>query len=339
MRPTARRTPALLLASAATLVPIACSPRGDAGDRPAAPVAQCDLNSSATPTAVKSATAGAAVPIAGTAHVHNLFRLSPSILSGSAPEGDGGFEELRALGVRTVVSVDGATPDVARAEAHGLRYVHVPTTYATVTPAQRLEIARAVRDLPGPVFIHCHHGKHRGPAAAASAAVALGLITPEQGLAFMHQAGTAASYPGLFACVRGAAPAAPAEIDSAPAEFPSVRRPAGLVACMVEIDDAYDHLGRIRAAGWAVPADHPDLVPASEAARVVEGLRLAREDARARASEDLSRRLAEAIERASAVEEGLAAVRRPGVAELEARWSALGTSCAGCHAAHRDPAP
>jgi len=42
---------------------------------------------------------------------------SEAFYSGSAPEGDAGFDALVKLGIKTVISVDGATPDLARAKA------------------------------------------------------------------------------------------------------------------------------------------------------------------------------------------------------------------------------
>jgi hypothetical protein len=248
----------------------------------------------------------------------NVYRLSLGILSGSVPVGDAGFEELVRIGVRTIISVDGAAPDVARAEARGLRYVHIPIAYAEVTDLQRAEIARAIRDLPGPVYIHCHHGKHRGPAAAAAAGVTLGLITPEQGVAFMSEAGTARSYEGLYASVACSHVATPMELDAAPADFPAVRRPEGLLAAMLDVDESFEHLTAIRASGWTAPIDHPDLVPAAEAGRLADGLRLAGEDPGALArGEELLRHLTAAAEKATALEEAI--VDRATSATLEAR--------------------
>lgn len=194
--------------------------------------------------------------------------------SGSAPEGDAGFGSLAALGVRTIVSVDGAVPEVARAKAHGLRYVHLPIGYDGFDAARRAELARAVRDLPGPVYIHCHHGKHRSAGAAASVALALGWLTNEAALERMRVSRTAAGYRGLWACAREGRPMSAAEIDAAPADFPEESRPDGLVAAMVALDEALEHLKAIEKAGWRVPDAHPDLVPAAEAGRMAELLRL-----------------------------------------------------------------
>src|SRR4051794_40365147 len=64
--------------------------------------------------------------------LQNLFRVSDRVYSGSSPEGDPGFASLERLGIRTVITVDGAKPDVATAERHGLRYVHLPIGYGGV---------------------------------------------------------------------------------------------------------------------------------------------------------------------------------------------------------------
>ena len=285
-----------------------------------------------------SSTASDPRPPGGGAQEHaalpNLHRLSEGVLSGGVPAGDAAFAELAAMGVRTVISVDGATPDVEAARRHGLRYVHVPITYSEVADPQRLELARAIRDLPGSVYIHCHHGKHRSAAAAAAAGVTLGLVTPDEGVAYMTQAGTAPRYEGLWTCVSRARPAAPAELDAAPAEFPAVRAAEGIVAAMVEVDLAFEHLGRMRAAGWRVPADHPDLVPAAEAGRLADNLRLGARDDPAGRGEGFALRLQQAVEQAEALEQAI--VAGAPAAELEPRWRLVSASCRDCHRTYRD---
>src|SRR4051794_20430730 len=62
----------------------------------------------------------------GAARVGNALRVTDNLYSGSSPEGDEGFRSLCEWGVRTVISVDGAAPDVERARRFGLRYVHLP---------------------------------------------------------------------------------------------------------------------------------------------------------------------------------------------------------------------
>src|SRR6516162_6300346 len=155
------------------------------------------------------------------AGLHNVFRLTDQLYSGSSPEGDDGFASLQRLGVRTIISVDGARPDVERARRFGLRYVHLPIGYDGVPEEQGLRIAKAVRDLPGPVYVHCHHGKHRGPAAAAVARLCVDeRCGVEQALEGMRRAGTDPHYTGLYAAPRDLRRPTKDDLDRLPDDFP-----------------------------------------------------------------------------------------------------------------------
>ena len=88
--------------------------------------------------------------------LHNVLRLSAKLTSGSSPDGEEGFRSLLRLGIRTIISVDGSRPDVETARKFGLRYIHLPVGYDGVPRDRALQLARAVRDLPGPVYVHCH---------------------------------------------------------------------------------------------------------------------------------------------------------------------------------------
>jgi len=174
--------------------------------------------------------------------LHNVLRLTPRVLSGSSPDGADGFASLHRLGVRTVLSVDGATPEVELAARHGLRYVHLPVGYDGVPPAQLLRLTKALRDLPGPVYVHCHHGKHRGPAAATSALVCLGEMTPDAAVQAMRDAGTDPRYAGLFGLPHTLAPVPAADLDRVPSDFPPQAPTADLTQRMVQIDATWDRL-------------------------------------------------------------------------------------------------
>jgi protein tyrosine phosphatase (PTP) superfamily phosphohydrolase (DUF442 family) len=130
--------------------------------------------------------------------LHNVYRITEKLYSGSSPDGDLGFRSLQKLGIKTIISVDGARPEVIGAHSHGMRYLHIPFGYDGIPPAQILRLAKAVRDLPGPIYIHCHHGMHRGPAAAS--AIHLCLDKNCQALAEMRRAGTDPHYTGLMRC-------------------------------------------------------------------------------------------------------------------------------------------
>jgi protein tyrosine phosphatase (PTP) superfamily phosphohydrolase (DUF442 family) len=271
----------------------------------------------------------------------NVWRLSPTLYSGGSPEGDEGFRSLRALGVRTIITVDGARPEVERARKFGLRYVHLPTGYDGVPRDQALRIARAVRDLPGPVYIHCHHGLHRGPAAAAAARLCVDpKCTVAEALEGMRRAGTDPHYRGLFESVSTLRRPTAGELERVPADFPETTRVLALTQVMVEIDDRWEHLKQVRAAGWKTPPDHPDLDPPHEALLLREQYREAARLPQSRQrSEDFRRRLDNAEGRARELEEVLRRGKEQGPADraaAERAFNRAAAACAGCHARYRD---
>lgn len=271
------------------------------------------------------------------AGLHNVVAYAGSgLYSGSAPDGDAGFDSLAALGIRTIISVDGAAPDVAAARRLGMRYVHLPIGYNGMERKRTLEIARAVKELPGPVYIHCHHGKHRSAGAAGAAAVTLGLLTQQQALQRMEVSGTSPSYPGLFRCVTTAAAADAQELAQTSGEFPEISRTTSVVQSMVEMDAAFDRLALIQESGWKTPANHPDLVPAAEAGRLADSFRTLQQlqPCRARGSEFL-KLLQEGADLAARLESALTEPRGA-AAELDEARKRLGQSCKGCHARFRD---
>jgi protein tyrosine phosphatase (PTP) superfamily phosphohydrolase (DUF442 family) len=273
--------------------------------------------------------------------LHNVFRLTGRLYSGSVPEGDTGFASLRQLGVRTVISVDGARPDVSRARRFGLRYVHLPIGYDGVPEAQALRLARATRDLLGPVYVHCHHGKHRGPAAAAAVRRCLDTACDsEAAVAELRRAGTDPRYAGLYASVRTLHPPTAGELDRVSADFPEVAEVGGLVTAMVGMDERMENLKLARAAGWKGPADHPDVDPPHEALLLAEHYReAARLPEVAKRSDEFRRWLAEAGEGATRLEVALRPADGKGPADAAAAervFKSAEGACAACHARFRD---
>lgn len=267
--------------------------------------------------------------------LHNVFQLWPNLLSGSVPDHAEGFASLRQLGVRTIISVDAATPDVAAAKASGMRYVHIPVGYHGLSADQQLALAKALHDLPKPVYIHCHHGKHRGPAAAASAAVLTGQLSNTEAILFLEQAGTSSSYPGLYRCVMKAFPLQESALRDAQVELPEIARVAGFAQAMSLAQDAYDHLTEIRDAGWRTPASHPDLAPAAEAGRLENLLRGLREAPETRSHPPEFATMMDECWRAtndleSALKRGSAS------SELTQALKRIDNACRACHVNFRD---
>jgi protein tyrosine phosphatase (PTP) superfamily phosphohydrolase (DUF442 family) len=270
------------------------------------------------------------------AGLHNVFRVTDQLYSGSSPEGDTGFQSLQELGVRTMVSVDGARPEVERARKFGLRYVHLPIGYDGVPREQALRMVRAVRDLPGPVYIHCHHGKHRGPAAAAVVRLCLDeKCSVADAVAEMRRAGTDPHYTGLYAAAEQMRRPTREELDQVSNDFPEVAQVPALALLMVEIDQRWDNLKRARAAGWKTPADHPDIDPPHEALQLREHFReAARLSTVKDRPDDFRRGLAESEQAAAGLEEALRAKSSPAAADKA--FATLGERCSQCHARYRD---
>jgi protein tyrosine phosphatase (PTP) superfamily phosphohydrolase (DUF442 family) len=276
------------------------------------------------------------------AGVENLYRLGPGLYSGAQPEGEAGFSALKRLGVRTIISVDGATPDVDAARRQGIRYVHLPVGYDGIPPEQAVRLVKAVRDLPGPAFIHCHHGKHRGPAAAALGGVAAQGWTREQARSWLEKAGTSPAYRGLFASVDRFVP--PSDADLArltEADLPERAEVPDLVEAMVRIDAHWDHLQAVQKAGFRPPRDAPDLDPPHEALMLAEQFReLLRQDATRARGGDFLRAMDEAREAATDLEATLRtlgpAPTEAATARVESAFKRSARSCTSCHARYRD---
>ena len=268
--------------------------------------------------------------------IHNFFRLSEHVFSGASPESERDFEALAAAGVKTVVSVDGAQPDAATAKKHGLRYVHLPIGYDGIPNETAVRLAKAFTALEGPFFVHCHHGQHRGHAAASIGRIVLDHATPETCVAEMKRAGTAPKYKGLYAVpVEFKVPDA-ATLAATSADFPEVAPVPALQSAMVEADQKWERMKLVRKAGWAMPKDHPDVDPPHEAVMLAEWFReLARRPDAAAKPADFKALLTE-TENASwdlskALEKGKVDTKA-----AEAAFDRVVKSCNACHAAHRD---
>lgn len=284
---------------------------------------------------------GKPVKVHDDASLHNVFRVHERVYSGGQPVGDAGFEYLKKLGVKTVISVDGAKPDVARAAKFGLRYVHLPHGYDGVPADRTKELAKAVRELEGPILIHCHHGKHRSPAAAAVACVSAGLIPPEAALAILEAAGTSKSYRGLYQSAEESRPIDPAVLDRLAVEFKEVADVPAMADAMVEIEHRHDHLKQLAANGWQTLPEHPDVAAAHEALMIREHMtELLRTEEVRREPAAFRKLLKQGEQHAEALEQ---AYRRwdadrtaDGLKRLTGAFDAVNQNCAACHTQFRD---
>lgn len=128
----------------------------------------------------------------------NVFALEGDVYSGGEPHTEYAIRALAARGIKTIVSVDGARPDIELAEKYGIRYIHLPIGYDDVPRERALQMGRVVKGVAGPIYFHCHHGKHRGPAAVAAGMAAAGKWTSDEAVDFLKAAGASEKYSGLY---------------------------------------------------------------------------------------------------------------------------------------------
>lgn len=286
------------------------------------------------PTPSAKSTAIAPLDAAGLPH---SYRVTERVLSGGSPEGEEGFASLQKIGVKTIVSVDGAAPETALAEKHGLRYVHLPVGYDGIPQDKVNALIRVGRDYPGPIYVHCHHGKHRGPAAVA--AMLLGTDAEwnaERAEAWQKLAGTDPRYVGLLRLPRTLHCPTATEVNAVPAELPKTAVIPDLVRFMVEIDERWDRLTEFKDAGFAKPKNAPEFDVAHEAALLSEQFReTARLCGGARNSPEFGTMFTEAEHAARDLEYAVRATppNREVMSKAFARTSAV---CNQCHERFRD---
>lgn len=257
--------------------------------------------------------------------IHNAFRVTPQVFSGSQPDGDAAFAALANLGVKTVISVDGGKPDIAAARKHGIRYIHLPIGYDGVPAARIPELVSAAGGEK--IFVHCHHGKHRGPAAVAVICEASAGWSPTTAKAWLREAGTSEEYAGLYRSVAEFRPVTKEQLAKV-GPLPEVAITPGLVDAMVAIDERYDALKAAQKNGWKTAAEN-------EATLLWEHFReLARNDDTLKRSDDFRSKLAEGE---TAADRLRAALKSPGDFEkADAAFEAVAQNCSACHKAQRN---
>lgn len=265
----------------------------------------------------------------------NVYAVAARFLSGSAPESDEAFSALSRFGVKVILSVDGAPPDVERAAKYGMRYVHLPFGYDGIPATNVVQLVKAAQTLPGLVYVHCHHGKHRGPAAVA--VMCEGVAGWDAALAerWMHLAGTATNYAGLYKAATQFQAPSNAQLAGVSTNFPSRVKVSPLAEVMVRIDEHWTALKAAQPGGFRDPKS------ATTALQLQE---LLHEAQRTGAASSRGDRFADALNAAdqAAVEltgklDSLSKTRTA-AAESAATESlrAVGKSCTSCHRNFRD---
>jgi protein tyrosine phosphatase (PTP) superfamily phosphohydrolase (DUF442 family) len=274
-------------------------------------------------------------------HLHNVLKIHPKVFSGGQPDGVEGFKKLQELGVKTLISVDGVKPDVELAHRFAMRYVHLPHGYDGIPDRRAKELAKAVCEMDGPVYVHCHHGRHRSPAAAAVACVTAGFVAPENSVGILEAAGTSKNYRGLYQSARAARKVDGALLSALKVEFQEVVDVPAMADAMVEIEKQHDHLQQFARNHWRPLAEHPDLAPAHEALMLREGFsELHRLDEVRNQPAEFQSLLKTGEQNAQQLEEQYRAWESTrsadGIKQLRRTLDALTRNCTACHGRYRD---
>ena len=279
-------------------------------------------------------------------NLNNLLHVTDKVCCGGEPQDAAAFATLAQLGVKTIVSVDGAKPNVASARKHALQYFHIPIGYDGIHKKAGLSLARLTRDLDGPFYIHCHHGHHRGPAAASIVCIASGEVDGKQALKILERAGTGKGYAGLWRDVENY------RVPSANTDLPllvEVAEVSSLAEAMVRIDRAFDNLKRYRDARWSDSEniDHSGqkfsgqgdgrsskMLPAEEALLLKEQFRESKRNLGDGFDADFRRQLGEAESITQRLEQSVG--DQFDAKDAIQQFNLLEQSCKQCHQTYRD---
>lgn len=266
--------------------------------------------------------------------IENLMEVAPGLLCGGQPADEEAFAALHKEGVRVVISVDAEPPNHEWAARYGMRYVHLPIGYDGIPPQSQADLAAAMR-MAGDavVYVHCHHGRHRGPAAAAYAGIVSGKLSQAAGLQLLSLAGTKPEYVGLWDAIRKyETPILPSRPLTAQAEVEP------LAATMVRIDHQWKALGG--EAFLKAPGDTKNSVPSLDG--VTDPQRVAvvllaeefRELARQKVGPDAGYQLImqQAADQAQVLSQAMISQDRPAVQFAVQR---VLETCTQCHASYR----
>jgi len=203
-----------------------------------------------------------------TKSIHRFYALSKNIFTGSEPK-NSDFHFLHQQGIKTIISVDAVRPKVEEAKKHHLTYFHVPIGYTKLSTQQVNMVVKAIISAQKPIYIHCHHGKHRGPTVASMALIVLEDVDRDRAVNEMKKIGTSKNYKGLYETVRQFEIPNSIELENLP--FPFSTAPVeSFTEKMGNLDRHWDEIKKISARQWKNNPEHPDIDLAHEALQVAE---------------------------------------------------------------------
>ena len=259
------------------------------------------------------------------------------LFSGSKPTGYAGFNSLHTLNVRTIICVDGTSPNLKIPELYGMKTIHIPLKYELPSEQQIIDLATAVLigKNRGNTYIHCHHGRHRSAAAATAALLALQLSTSKELELRMQVSETSKMYSGLWAILLTTTVVNPELCRINEPSLTSNVIPEGIVEQMTEMEFAYDNVIKLQKNNWKPIEHHPDLSPASEVGAIVESLRILQKSKLDKNYPlDFYEKLTRSLLSAVALENSLVTTKIQ-IDSINLQLNALERTCIACHAVYR----
>lgn len=98
-----------------------------------------------------------------------VVKYDDNFYRGGIPWSETGYEKLRDMGVKTIISVVPDNTERAMAQAFGLKLVEIPFDKANgVSPELLQQYLAALDTQPGPFYVHCQGGTHRAGTLGAA---------------------------------------------------------------------------------------------------------------------------------------------------------------------------
>ena len=263
--------------------------------------------------------------------VENFIRVSDRIYSGGEPNSEG-LKQLKELGIKTILSVDGLAPDVAAAKELGIDYVHIPLGYDGIEPEQLQAFVTFMSHTKGKIFVHCHHGKHRGPAAVAACLILSQEIDKAKALMFMQGAGTSKDYRGLWKSIEQLDPAK--FKPQAAAILKQQPKDKSAAQWMAELDRAWELIQEQQTAGMELDSSHLRII--SEAFRETSRV-VGNSSAGSWGDDKVTQQLiAELDHSRELTEQAVKLTEEQAHEKARALIKSLAQRCADCHAQYRN---
>ena len=126
--------------------------------------------------------------------IKNFRQVSAWLYRGGQPKEEE-FEQLKALGIRTVVclrwNMNAIKKERALAEKHGLNFISIPLSYWILPTRKEIERFFSILDDEAmrPIYVHCVHGADRTGAFCAMHRIKCDNWTADQAYEEMKQAG------------------------------------------------------------------------------------------------------------------------------------------------------